>query len=752
LKIRTQNILSPVLSLFVLLFAGGSLIAQNEISGVVTSPEGEPLIGAVVYLPDQHTGTVADLNGVYRLRELPKGTLKIHYSYLGYNSRLETVVMNGSPKQINILLKPAPIETQEVVVVGGYNSTQHENAVKIDVIKSGVISSSGTPNFTESLTRIPGVDMISKGSGISKPVIRGLAMNDILVLSNGVRFENYQYSDHHPMGIDEFGIESVEVIKGPASLLYGSDAIGGVIDFVKEKPAPVGQVQGDFNTQFYSNSLGATTNLGVKGTSGHFFWGVRGGGKTNADYLQGGGSFVPNSRFNEWSFKGNAGYTGKIGSFKLYYDAGEQQLGLVEPEVIPLITERGRKSEIWYQIFGNRLLSSQNKIYLGQYKLEFNAALQKANLLHYDERSDPFIEMGLSTLTYETKLYFPSLGNGEYILGFQGFDQQNENLQGRETILLPDAVTKNYSGFTLLQYTFFKTLKVQGGARYDHRLIDTESYGQPSDPEFHPAISNNYDSFSGSFGATYDLHNQLFFRANFSAAFRAPNLAELTSNGLHENRYEQGNPALKPQRAYGSDLSLHYHIDHVSFDLAGFYNKINDYIFLSPTGTESADGFPVYRYLQSNAGLYGGEAVVHIHPKPVEWLHFETTYTSVTGKRENEEYLPLIPAHKLRVEFRGEKKKLGLLENGYLKISTLHAFDQNKLAHEEEATPGYTLFDAGVGATVKVSGQPFEWGITLNNIFDLRYIDHLSTLKEAGYFNPGRNFAFSLKIPFAIDR
>lgn len=744
--------MNKIIITFLFVIQGVALYSQNEISGRITSLHGEPLTGAVVFIPELHTGTVSDPNGNYILRGLPKGTLKIQYSFMGYNSSLETVVLTGSPLEKNIVLRPTFIETQEVVVVGGYNSSQHETAVKIDVIKPGVIRNSGTPNFTETLTRIPGVDMISKGSGISKPVIRGLAMNDILVLSNGVRFENYQYSDHHPMGIDEFGIESAEVIKGPASLLYGSDAIGGVIDFVKEKPAPVGQILGDFNTQFYSNSLGNTSNLGVKGTSGKFFWGLRGGGKSNADYLQGGGTFVPNSRFNVWSINGNAGYTGKIGSFKLFYDASEQTLGLVEPDAVPLISERGRKIEIWYQTFGNRLLSTQNKLYLGKYKIELNAALQNANLQHYDESKDPFIEMGLSTLTYETKLYLPSAKNGEYIVGFQGFNQRNENLHGRETILLPDAVTKNYSGFTLLQYTFFKTLKVQGGGRYDHRLIDTKSYGDVSAPEYHPAVSYSYNSFSGSLGATYDLHDKLFFRANLSAAFRAPNLAELSSNGLHEVRYEIGNQYLLPQRALGSDLSLHYHIDHISFDLAGFYNKIKDYIFLSPTGTESADGFPVYKYLQSDAGLSGGEVVVHIHPKPMEWLHFETTYSSVTGKQANGDYLPLIPAHKLRVELRGEKKRIGSLENGYLKFSTLHAFDQDKFAPEEEATPGYTLFDAGFGATIKVSDQPVELGFTLNNIFDIKYIDHLSTLKEAGYFNPGRNLAFSLKIPFTVKK
>jgi iron complex outermembrane recepter protein len=175
-----------------------------------------------------------------------------------------------------------------------------------------------SPNLTEILTKIPGVDMISKGSGVSKPVIRGLSMNDILILNNGVRFENYQYSDHHPLGIDEFGIEDVEVIKGPSSLLYGSDAIGGVINFIREKPAPVGTIQGDYNMQLFSNTQGITNNLGVKGSSQRFFGGLRFGQKSNSDFLQGGGTFVPNTRFNEYSIKLNTGLTGKPGTFKLF--------------------------------------------------------------------------------------------------------------------------------------------------------------------------------------------------------------------------------------------------------------------------------------------------------------------------------------------------------------------------------------------------------------------------------------------------
>ncbi len=742
-------------NIILLVFAllnGIPVFAQNEIKGLITNNKREPLGGAYVFISEQNKGTISDPTGHYRLGELPKGRIKIQYSYVGYNNQLVTIKMDTLSHEINIILQHEPIETQAVVVVGGYNSTQHENAVRIDVIKSEVISGAGTSNFTETLTKIPGVDMISKGSGISKPVIRGLAMNDILVLNNGVRFENYQYSDHHPLGIDEFGIESVEVIKGPASLLYGSDAIGGVIDFVKEKPAPVGQIIGDYNLQLFSNSLATTTNLGAKGTSQNYFWGIRGGGKTNADYLQGGGDFVPNSRFNEWSVKGSAGYTGKRGTFKLFYDVSQQKPGLVEPDVIPLIIERGRKNKIWFQMFNNKLLSSQNKLYLGNYKVEINAAYQRTGLKHYDERTDPFIEMQLATITYEAKLYFPSMKNSEYIIGFQGLNQQNDNLGNRETKLLPDASINTYSGFTLLQYTFFEKLRLQTGIRYDYRNLTTDKLGLPTADNYRPALSKEYNSLSASLGATCNLSEKLLFRANLAAAFRSPNLAELTSNGLHENRVEVGSPDLGAQHAFEGDLSVHYHFDHLSIDVAGFYNKIKDYIFISPTGEQRIGGFPIYKYMQANARLFGGEAVLHIHPPRVEWIHFETIFSTVTGKKENDDYLPLIPANKLKFELRAEKKKMMFFENTYFKINVINAFSQNNSAPEEVVTTGYTLVDLGLGANFGAGNQLMVIGISASNIFDRKYIDHLSTLKEAGFFNPGRNIILNLKIPFGLRR
>ncbi|MEI8086985.1 MAG: TonB-dependent receptor [Paludibacter sp.] len=733
----------------ILLLAHHVVNAQNKISGNITDQDKLPLAGATIFIQDINKGTVSDNNGHYEMSNLPTGKIKISFSFLGYTNVIETIDLQAKNTEFNVALKQSAIEAEEIVVSGGYNSTQHNNAVKIDVLKMDQFDIKATPNFAEVLTQVPGVDMISKGSGVSKPVIRGLSMNDILVLNNGVRFENYQYSSHHPLGIDEFGIDDVEIIKGPASLIYGSDAIGGVINFIKEKPAPLGSFSGDYNLQLFSNSLGMTNNLGIKGASKNFFGGLRLGQKTNSDYLQGGGAFVPNSRFNEWSMKTNAGFTNDIGTFKLFYDYNNQKLGLVENEAIAAITVRGSENKIWYQELNTHLLSSQNKLYLGDYKLDVNAAYQYTDLTHRAEVGVYEIQMGLKTLTYEAKLHLPSEKTSEYIVGFQGLNQNNSNLNNRETKLLPDAITNNYSGFVLLQKTFFDKLKLQTGIRYDNKSISTQTIGLATDlMTYRPALDKNFGSFSGSLGATYNLSDDLLFRANFASAYRTPNLAELTSNGQHELRYEVGDQNLVPENAYESDVSLHYHKANFSLDLAGFYNVIDHYIYISPTAQKTDNGVDIYKYKQANSYMYGGEADLHIHPTNIKWLHFETTFATVIGKQKSGDYLPFVPAHKLRFELRAEKDKLLFMKNAFVSVNTTTAFDQNNAAPDETPTAGYTLVDLNVGGNLKIQKQLISLSFSANNLFDTKYIDHLSTLKEVGLFNPGRNIAMSLKVPF----
>lgn len=239
-------------------------------------------------------------------------------------------------------------------------------------------------------------------------------------------------------------------------------------------------------------------------------------------------------------------------------------------------------------------------------------------------------------------------------------------------------------------------------------------------------------------------------RANFAKGYRVPNLSELTSNGMHGNRYEIGNENLSPENSYETDLSMHYHGEFLSFDLAGFYNHINDYIFISPTTDTTSSGVGIYRFSQTNATLYGGEAGIHFHPKSLPWLHIEGTYSSVIGKQENGNYLPFIPAQKFRYEIRAEREKIGFLKKPSIKLSALTALKQSNPSPYETETNGYTLVNFSINTDIHVLSQILNFGISVNNIFDTQYFDHLSTLQPLNYYNQGRNISVSLKVPFGI--
>lgn len=722
--------------------------AQNILKGKVSDADHKPLYGAIISFPDFNKNTVADKNGNYIIYDLPKGNAKIVFTYVGYKTDIETVKIVEGDNCFNVSLKPTFVQTEEIVVTGGTFLSQHENAVKIDVAKFKDILFSGTPNLMESLNSVPGVNMISKGMGISKPVIRGLSMNDILVLNNGVRIENYQFSENHPIGVDDNSVDRVEIIKGPASMLFGSDAIGGVLNFIKESPAPVGKIVGEYHTQLYSNTLGMNNSLGLKGASKNLFGGVRVTNKSHSDYKQGGGAFVPNSRFNDWSFSANAGYTGVKSTFKLYYDYFGQKLGMTVPAVKSLITGRGRANNIWYQDLEHHLVSSQNKILLGQYKWETNVAWQTALRKLRTTLVNPTVEMRLNTLTYESKLYFPSTKNAEYILGIQGMSQTNRNQHERISQFLPDANIDNVGVMALAKYTFFSKLKLQGGLRYD--IYRTKSYimGTEGSSVYHAPFSKNYFSLNGSVGATYSINDKIILRANFAKAYRVPNLSELTSNGLHGSRYELGNSTLKPEDAYESDISLHYHGEYLAFELAGFYNCVDNYIYIAPTETTSSEGVLYYKFSQNKAKLFGGEAQFEYHLPCTPWLSVEGAYSTVTGKQNNGSYLPFIPAQRVRGKLKVEKEQLGILNLPNVWFSVQNIFDQVHPSLYETNTDGYILCDLGFSSGLRICSQIVRFGASVNNLFDTKYYDHLSTLKPVGYNNPGRNVSFTLTVPF----
>lgn len=718
-------------------------LAQININGNISDKNtNEPLPYVNIYIPHQDKGTYSNEEGEFEIMGSSKVNFQIQFSYVGYKTVIESFSVDSDLSALKIALEPTSLRAEEVVISGGTYSTQHENAIKIERLNINEITSSGTPSFIKSLSQIPGIDVIDKGPGVSKPVIRGLSMTNILMLNNGVKMENFQFSEHHPFIIDEFGVERVEVIKGPASLLYGSDAIGGVINVIKEKPALTGKITGDYNLQYHSNTEGIVTNLGLKGSSNSFFWGIRAGIKEHTDFKDGDTNNVPNSRFNEQSFKANVGVRKSYGLFRVYYDYNRPKLGMSVEDIESRVTSNGYKIKYWYQDLTNHIISTQNTLFTGKVKTDINASYQANNRKLQTDNSMPayeMVDMDLKTVSYEVKTYLPNIDKSEYILGVQGAYKTNRNKEAPNHVV-PDAEVSDISVFGLVKHTLFEKLRTQLGARYDIRIIETEAEtGKAS-------IDKQYDNISASIGATYELNNKLLIRSNLASAYRTPNLAELTQNGVHEERFEKGNSALNSQRSYETDLSIHFHSKHFIVDISGFYNNINDYIFLSPTAETTSTGYNIYAYEQTDSRLYGYEVSLNIIP--YRKINFTTGYAYLIGEQTDGTHLPLIPHNKLRFDLKRSFKDISIFKNSYIKIGGVWAMDQNNVSGDEEATKGYFLLNSSIGTEISFFNQPINLSLHGNNLLNKTYVDHLSTLKEVRHNNMGRNISINLKIPF----
>ena len=752
-----RKIILPVILVLSVL----TVSAQHTLSGRITDKlNGEPLTGVNVYIPELSKGTVSDTLGNYSLTNLPNGRFIVQYSFVGFKTVNREINLSGKDITVNIKMETTVIQGEEVVISGNFTTTQHENTIKISTIGIDRIAASGNPSLIQSISKVPGVSMISKGPGVVTPVIRGLSLSNILVLNNGVPMENYQFSQDHPYLIDENGLKRVEIIKGPSSLIYGSGAVGGVINLIPEHPAAEGTVKGNADLRYFSNTVGFLANLGIKGNQKGFVWGVSGGVNSNKDFIQGNNEFAPNSRFNRYNLKADAGLIKELGVFRVFYSYDKSRFGLAVPPAFQLVTENGRNNEVWYQDLTDHLIISQNKFFLGKFKLDVNLSYEQNNRqLKGSETDPPFtkVDMTLKSFNYRIKAGSDLGKNGKIIFGIQGLWQKNTNGDAPNHIL-PDAISNDISGYVLTQW-LVSNFKLEAGLRYSHITIDVPyqeagshnhgENGQEGDEHF-IEYNNNFDDLSASAGATWNINEQNLLRLNLASAFRSPNLAELTQYGIHGTRFEIGNSDLKTQQNLEADLGYHLHTKHTSLDVSVFYNNIFGYIHLTPTADSTEDGYRIYRYIQSDARLYGGEVSLHVHPHPVDWLHIKATYSLVEGQYKNGEYLPLIPPQDLNLEIKFIAKKWKSLRKIYIEAGIDLVFAQNHPSVFETKGDPYNLLMMGAGFDIQLKRQTINFSITANNLLNVAYYNYLSTLKDVGIYDMGRNITFSIHIPFGI--
>lgn len=714
--------------------------AQNTLSGIVSDMKNQPIKGVSVYLPELHKGTSTDENGKYILANLPNGGIKISFVFLGFATQNKTINSLEKQTALDVILEETPFEMDEVIVSTAFNKIQSQNVMKVEHESIKNLQRKGMATLIEGLATIPGVSQVSTGTSIGKPVIRGLSGNRVLVYSQGVRVENQQFGDEHGLGLNDSGVESVEVIKGPASLLYGSDALGGVLYFNPEKFADANTFKANFSQKYFTNTLGSNSSFGVKNSTENWKFIARGTYNMHSDYKIPTANRVTNTRYNETDFKTGISYGNAKFSTVLRYNFNKLDLGIPENGIAEQTTTK--KTDNPKQGVFNHLLSLNTVLFFKNSKLDLDMGYIGNDRSEYVDSNVASLHMKLNTFNYDAKYYLPAFGKLETILGMQGMHQVNANF-GNE-YLIPDAVTNDFGFFGTTNYEW-KSNAIQAGLRFDNRKITTDAHGISGEENAFEAIDKSYDSFNMSLGYKTNLATDFTLRFNLASGFRAPNLAELTSNGVHEgtNRYEIGNANLKTEQNIQTDLNLEYKTDHLEFFANVFYNHINNYIYSSPSGTVLANN-DVYNYIQNNARLYGGEIGLHFHPHPLDWLHYETSFETVTGVKQNGDFLPLIPANNWNNTIRAEFKISKFLEDGFATLNISSTFDQNKVSGFETDSKGYTLLNMGFGGKVKLGKTAFEVNFSANNLLDKKYIAHLSRLKSDGIPNIGRNIVLGL--------
>lgn len=738
--------LKDMKNIFKLIFLMGLSVmgySQNTLRGYVYNSEKQPIPNVSIICSETNSISYTSEDGKFEITNLPQGKNLLIFNKEGYEIyNLEIDIEKKEIQNIDeIILEKEVHHIDEIMVSTIFNKTQKENIIKIDHININKSQNIGAVNLTEILSTNPGITNNSTGNSIGKPVIRGLSGNRILTFAQGIRLENQQFGEEHGLGLNSNGLESVEIIKGPASLLYGSDAMGGVLYFNPEKYSANNTTQLELDQKYFSNTQGISSSIGLKTSTDKFRFLWNNNYTSHADYLTPQKNQIINTRFIEKDIKIGSAYETSKYAIDLRYNYNNLNLGLPE---IDLEKSRHRTPLFPSQKIDNHLLSLNQKLYFKNSKIESTIGYIFNNRKELESDEEIALFMKLKTFNYNIRYYLPKLKNIETIFGIQGLNQSNRNF-GQER-LIPNSIMSDFGIFTTSQLSIKETV-FQAGIRFDYRKLKTEEYGIINSEGYFPNLNKTFKSFNSSIGMKNKWNEKVTTRLNIASGFRAPNLSELTSNGVHEgsNRYEIGNINLENEKNIQLDFSLDYKEHHFDFFFNSFYNHINNYIYIQPNG-ELIDSNNVFLYVQNNARLYGGETGIHLHPHPFDWLHFTSSYEMVIGQLDNSNNLPLIPANQWKNNLKANFNLNSTFKNTYISLQANYTFNQNLTSEFEENSKDYFLINSSFGTEINLKGLETNVFISATNLFNKTYIPHLSRLKTDGVPNMGRNIIFGLNL------
>jgi iron complex outermembrane receptor protein len=654
------------------------------------------------------------------------------------------------------------LKLNELVVTGVTGDTKLKNSTApISIISNKDLRQTTSTNIIDAIAHQPGMAQITTGGGISKPIIRGLGYNRIIVMNEGVRQEGQQWGDEHGIEIDPQIVNSVEILKGPASLMYGSDAMAGVVILHSAPTLPEGKMRANVSTEYQTNNGLFDYSLNFAGNQKGFVWDARFSDKMAHAYKNKVDGYVPGSQFKERAGRLMLGLNKRWGHTHLTWTAFHQTPSIVEGERDETTGELVCNSDN-VKTYSKALPFQEIKHYKAVLDNSFNLpkgwlkaiiGYQQNRRQEFEESEDEYeLFFKLHTVTYDVRYLSQEFSGWKVAGGVNGMWQQSQNL-GEES-LIPEYKLFDIGGYATLSKSLGKWT-LNGGLRFDNRHLN-----------FH---SRDFSGLSGSIGAVCNISEHFNLRLNMARGFRAPNMSELGSDGVHEGtlRYELGNPDLKPEYSWQADLGLDFTSQYISAQVALFANRIENYIFAKRIDLVMEEGLRTYEYTQGDARLLGFEAGIDFHP--IHCIHFENTFSFVDAQQLHQpketKYLPMTPAPRWTSELKYELTHHChfALNNAYAALGLECNLAQNhyyKADDTETRTPSYTLLSLSIGSDLNIHKKKVaEISVTAENLLNRAYQNHLSRLKytdvnnvtgQQGVFNMGRNIVFKLLIPISF--
>lgn len=717
----------------------------NEIlRGTVTDIErGVPLHGAVVQIEELNLRTITNSSGDFEFVGISPGNYTLLVRSVGYlTTRFN--ISYPADGDLNIELQASVFRGDEVIVtsspLGRNINYQPAQSLNLHDLQNQL-----APTMGEMLDGNPGVSMRSLGSAPSRPVIRGLDNERILILQNGERMGDFSAtSTDHAVSLDPLTIERIEIVRGPASLLYGSNALGGVINmFTRDVPQ-------DWENGMSGSIVGhgaSVNNLGVgmiRGQYGSENWAFSGHGilRESGDILTPDGT-LPITWVNSYSFGSGLGYRSGNLQTGVSFSAFNNDYGI--PEELDHDDESLESRNKRYNLQSVSLLQFDNG-FLESAELRLHGNFNRLDDIEIEIESDGEIEEELEKRLEQTSLSSTLKFQQRAISNLQGvfgLNVQYRDLEiTGEQILAPNAQSFNIAGFIYEELDLSNTISLLAGSRLEFQQINIAENEAFSGSDISSIGGRDDIIFSGSLGLNIRPATGWEAGIQFARAFRTPSIEELYSDAphFHVGAYEIGDPDLENEVSLGSDLFVKYRNSHISLEVAGYVNRVNNYIMYSPTGdTHDETGLSIFRFIPSDALLYGYEIALEGRIADNLVGGFSIDYVHGTQRDDDRTHLSFMPPLRTNYTLRYDNR------TWWSGIGLRFVSQQDRVAPFEETTESYSLLNFNVGYRL---GQGITLSVRADNILNVSYRDHLTRVEERDNPMPGRNLIGVLRWDF----